>query len=196
MPLPPRTLVLASTSPYRKELLERLCLPFKTARPDVDERALPGETARQLVERLAEAKARAVAMQFEAAAIIGSDQVAVLDDQIIGKPGTHANAVRQLRQAAGRQVNFLTSLCVLDNRDDSVQVDVVPFRVTFRSLSDAEIQRYLEKEQPYNCAGAFRSEGLGVTLFEKMTGDDPTALVGLPLIRLCGMLRNIGVQVP
>lgn len=195
MSISPQTLVLASTSPFRKVLLERLGIPFVTAAPEVDERALPGESPEALVRRLSEAKARAVADQFPRALIIGSDQVAIVDGNIVGKPGTHEAAVRQLRNTSGRVVNFVTGLCLLNSSSGEAEVDVVPFEVTFRQLSDTQIERYLQHEKPYNCAGSFRSEALGIALFEKMHGDDPNALIGLPLIRLISMLEHAGYPV-
>ena len=190
-----RPLILASSSPYRRELLDRLGLDYSTVSPDIDESALPGETPAVLVERLAEQKARAVG-ESHPGLIIGSDQVATVDDEILGKPGNHERAVAQLTRLSGRQVTFHTGLCLLDTVHHEAQVDVVPFTVQFRSLDAGQIERYLRTEQPYNCAGSFKSEGLGITLFEKMSGDDPTALIGLPLIRLTGMLGNAGVDLP
>jgi MAF protein len=190
-----RPLVLASSSPYRKELLDRLGLAYTSTSPDIDETALPGETPDALVERLAEQKARAVGERHQGL-IIGSDQVATIDDEILGKPGNHEHAVQQLTRLSGKCVTFHTGLCLLDSTHHEAQVDVVPFTVQFRALSAAQTERYLLAEQPYNCAGSFKSEGLGITLFEKMTGDDPTALIGLPLIRLTTMLRNAGLNVP
>lgn len=194
--LPAGGLILASTSPFRRELLGRLALPFATARPETDETALPGETAEALVARLAEAKARAVAADHPDALVIGSDQVALLDGVILGKPGSHEAAVAQLRNASGRAVRFLTGLTLLDTRSNRAQTLVEPFRVHFRPLDDATIERYLRAEQPYNCAGSFKSEGLGITLFARLDGDDPTGLIGLPLIRLSGLLRDAGVVLP
>lgn len=188
-------LVLASTSPYRRELLTRLGLDFETAAPNTDETRLPGETPKQLVRRLAEAKARAVAKDFPHALIIGSDQVAVLGDRILGKPGDHATAVQQLTAACGRRVTFLTGLCLYNSGNDRCQVDVVPYTVEFRALNAVQIDNYLKREQPYNCAGSFKSEGLGISLFRRMEGDDPNALIGLPLIRLIDMLTAEGVNV-
>ncbi len=190
-----RPLVLASTSPYRRALLERLRLTFVTARPEVDETDRPGESAPDLVRRLAEAKARAVAQGHGSALIIGSDQVAVLDGRVLGKPGSHERAVEQLSRSAGRRVDFLTGLCLLNAATGRAQVDVVPYSVDFRPLSTAEIEHYLRRERPYNAAGSFKSEGLGIALFEHMEGADPTALVGLPLIRLVAMLAAEGVDV-
>jgi len=188
-------LVLASTSPFRRTLLERLGLPFETAAPGTNENPLKDETPTALVARLSEAKARAIAPQFSDALIIGSDQVAVLDGQILGKPGNHDNAVQQLQAASSRQVDFLTGLCLLNTQTQNCHVKVVPFSVVFRSLSDSQIEQYLLKEKPYNCAGSFKSEGLGISLFEKMLGDDPNALIGLPLIELITMLSDEGVDV-
>lgn len=189
------TLVLASTSPFRKALLERLGIPFVTASPEVDETALAGEGPEELVRRLAEKKARAVADRFPGALIIGSDQVAVVDGKVVGKPGNHEVAVAQLHNASGRTVRFVTGLCLLDSASGKAEIDAVPFEVTFRVLSEAQIERYLQRDKPYNCAGSFRSEALGIVLFEKMRGDDPNALVGLPLIRLVTMLENAGYPV-
>ncbi|MDX1698098.1 MAG: Maf family protein [Thiohalobacterales bacterium] len=188
-------LVLASSSPYRKQLLDRLGLDYDTISPDINESALPGEAANDLVERLAELKARAVG-DTHPGLIIGSDQIATIGDEILGKPGDHANAVRQLTRLSGNSVTFHTGLCLLDTRHHEAQVDVVPFTVQFRELTRGQIEHYLQREQPYNCAGSFKSEGLGITLFEKMSGEDPTALIGLPLIRLTTMLRNAGIDLP
>jgi septum formation protein len=188
-------LVLASTSPYRRTLLEKLQVRFDTAAPEIDEAALPGESPEQLVARLAEAKAKAVAAQFSNALIIGSDQVAVVEGKIVGKPGNHANAVTQLKRAAGKRVTFLTGLCVFNTLSTRSQVEVVPFSVIFRQLTDTQIERYLQREQPYNCAGSFKSEGLGIALFEKLEGDDPNTLIGLPLIRLIRMLESEGYPI-
>lgn len=188
-------IVLASSSPYRRELLAKLHLDFSWQSPDIDESAKPGEAPQRLVARLAEEKARAIAKQHGDALIIASDQVAVLDGQILGKPGDHINAVRQLNAASGNEVRFLTSLALLNSASGRVQVEVVPFTVHFRQLSQGEIENYLRKEQPYNCAGSFKSEGLGIALFERLEGDDPNTLIGLPLIRLVRMLRNEGVEV-
>ncbi|HKJ08229.1 MAG TPA: Maf family protein [Gammaproteobacteria bacterium] len=188
-------LVLASTSPFRRELLTRLGLPFETLSPEVDEQALPDESAAALVRRLAEAKARAGAAVATDGIIIGSDQVAVVDDRILGKPGSHERAQAQLAQLSGRRVTFLTGLCVLAARSGDLQCDVVPYRVCFRALTADQIDRYLRREQPYNSAGSFKSEGLGIALFERMEGEDPTALIGLPLIRLCTMLETAGIAV-
>lgn len=188
-------LVLASTSPYRRELLARLQLPFEVFAPEVDETPLPHEAPEQTALRLAEAKARAAGQRFPDALIIGSDQVAMLDGMQLGKPHTHDNAVRQLRMMRGRRVVFLTALCLYNSANDHAQTQLVPFAVHFRNLSDEQIERYLRKEQPYNCAGSAKSEGLGIVLIEKMEGDDPNALIGLPLIALVDMLGNEGVEV-
>lgn len=189
-------LVLASTSPYRRELLERLGLPFECISPEVDESARPDETPAALVRRLSEAKARAGAGERSDALVIGSDQVAVIDQAILGKPGNHVRALEQLRHLSGRSVTFHTGLCLLDTRSGDCRVDVVDTRVRFRVLDDATLERYLERERPYNCAGSFKSEGLGIALFEAIQGDDPNALIGLPLIRLVSFLRDAGVQIP
>ncbi|HJW25127.1 MAG TPA: Maf family nucleotide pyrophosphatase [Rhodocyclaceae bacterium] len=191
----PTKLVLASTSPYRRELLGRLGLPFETANPQTDETPTPGESPEATALRLSEAKARAVASNFPDALIIGSDQVAVMDGRVFGKPGGHDAAVEQLRQLRGRTVNFYTGLCLLNARTGHTHVRGVPTLVTFRDLSDDEIEIYLRREQPYNCAGAAKSEGLGIALLKSMQGDDPNALVGLPLIALCDMLRAEGVAI-
>lgn len=183
-------LILASTSPYRRELLSRLQIPFEAFAPDLDETPLPGETPVQTATRLAEAKARAAGPRFPEALIIGSDQVATLDGLQLGKPHTHDNATRQLRMMRGRSVVFNTALCLYNSKTGTVQNRLVPFTVTFRELSDAQIERYLAKEQPYNCAGSAKSEGLGIALIARMEGDDPNALIGLPMIALIDMLQN------
>ena len=189
------TVTLASTSPFRKELLERLGIPFETVAPDVDETPLANETAEALVRRLSEDKARAMAASHRGL-IIGSDQVATTDNNILGKPGTHERAFEQLRNLSGKRVTFQTGLCLLNTETDEAQVDVIPFIVKFRQLGSDQIERYLQQEQPYNCAGSFKSEGLGITLFEYMEGVDPTALIGLPLIRLTSMLAQAGIVLP
>ena len=192
-------LVLASSSKYRAELLERLGIEFSTASPDVDETPLPGEAPRALVARLAEAKARAVAVYHPAALIIGSDQVAVHladgTEVVLGKPHTAQRARTQLQALSGQHVHFLTSLCLLNAAADKVQLRVVDTPVAFRKLTEREIERYVEREQPLDCAGAFKSEGLGIALFESIGGEDPNALIGLPLIELCTMLRAEGISV-
>lgn len=188
-------LVLASTSPFRKELLAKLHLDFVTDNPQVDETPQPGEAPAQLVARLAEAKARAVAQRHAGALIIGSDQVAVNGETIVGKPGEHARAIEQLRQASGKRITFLTGLALYNSVTDHCQVVVEPFSVVFRQLNDAQIENYLRRERPYNCAGSFKSEGLGIALFQRLEGDDPNALIGLPLIRLIEMLERETVNV-
>lgn len=188
-------LILASTSPYRRTLLERLALPFEAISPTTDETRHPGEPPADLVRRLAEAKARDVGSRH-AGLIIGSDQVACCGDDILGKPGDHERAAAQLKRLSGREVVFLTGLCLLNTKTGLAQVDVVPFTVTFRKLGNAQIENYLLKDRPYNCAGSFKSEGLGITLFSSMQGDDPSALIGLPLIRLTDMLAREGVCLP
>ena len=190
-----RALVLGSTSVYRRELLSRLRLPFTTEPPHVDESPLPGETPERLARRLAAAKAAAVAQRHPAAVVIGSDQVADLDGEPLGKPGNHANAVAQLRRMSGRLVVFQTALTVMCQDTGFVQHELAPVRVRFRALDDAEIEAYLRAEQPYDCAGSARSEGAGVALLDAIESDDPTALVGLPLIRTCRMLRAAGLRV-
>ncbi|HDS2183943.1 Maf family protein [Klebsiella aerogenes] len=182
-------LLLASTSPWRRMLLEKLSLPFECAAPEVDETPLPGESARQLVVRLAQAKAQALASRFPQHLIIGSDQVCVLDGEITGKPHTEENAHRQLRKASGTIVTFYTGLALYNSANGHLQTECEPFDVHFRHLSDQEIEAYIRKENPLQCAGSFKSEGLGITLFERLEGRDPNSLVGLPLIALCQMLR-------
>jgi len=183
-------LILASTSPFRKELLEKLNLVFATAKPDVDETALPEETAVELVERLAIAKAQAIAPEFSDALIIGSDQVCVNQGKILGKPGNFANAFEQLKAASGQRITFYTGLALLNTRTGKVQSLVEPYVVQFRELSEQMISHYLEKEQPFNCAGSFKSEGYGIALFESLEGKDPNSLIGLPLISLIKMLEK------
>lgn len=191
----PDRLVLASTSPYRRELLQRLGLEFVTFAPDVDETPHPDEAPEALVRRLAQAKARAAAEAFPNALIIGSDQVAVLEGRILGKPGGEENARLQLLHASGRSVRFAVGLALLNTASGRMQADVVPFEVVFRRLTRAQIEHYVKRDRPFNCAGSFRSEGLGIALFERLHGDDPTALMGLPLIRLTRMLEQEGLHV-
>lgn len=188
-------LILASTSPYRKQLLERLGIAFTTASPDVDESRLPDESPEAMVRRLSDAKARAVAAQHPNALIIGSDQMAVCGEEVLGKPGSHEKATAQLAHLSGKRVTFLTGLCLHNSATGHTQLEVVPFHVVFRTLDAAMIDNYLQREQPYNCAGSFKSEGLGTALFERLEGDDPTALIGLPLIRLTRMLEQENVRV-
>jgi len=188
-------LILASSSPFRRELLERLKIPFQVTAPDVDETPRPGETPVALVERLAIGKAQKIAAENPGALVIGSDQVAVYDGVIVGKPHNHDKAVAQLRAASGKTVTLYTGLALVNADTRRVQSEVIPYRVTFRELTDAQIESYLRKEQPYSCAGSVRSEGLGISLLEKFEGDDPNTLIGLPLIRLVRMLENEGVKV-
>jgi septum formation protein len=188
-------LILASSSPFRRELLSRLMIPFDVVVPDVDETPRPGERPEALVERLAIAKAQAVAARHPGALVIGSDQVAVHDGRIVGKPHTHERAVAQLQAASGRTVMLHTGLALVNSASGRVQSEVVPFRVVFRRLSDAQIESYLRKEQPYHCAGSVKSEGLGVALLERFEGEDPATLIGLPLIRLIRMLENEGMAI-
>jgi septum formation protein len=188
-------LVLASTSHYRRALLERLGLPFSIADPGVAEERRPGEAPESMARRLAEAKALAVARGFRDALVIGCDQVAVRNGEVLGKPGTHENAVRQLRALSGREAVFHTAICVHNTADGTSQIRVVPCRVTFRRLDDAAIERYLAREQPYDCAGSAKAEGLGIALIAKMEGEDPNALVGLPLIALVDLLHEQGLDV-
>jgi len=190
-----KSLILASTSRYRAELLGKLGLEFSARAPDVDETPGPGEPAEALVLRLAEAKARAVAASAPQALVIGSDQVAVCRGRTLGKPGTEARARAQLAELAGQQVLFLTGLCLLDSATGVLQSAIDTTRVTFRPLTAGEIEAYVAREQPLDCAGSFKSEGLGIALFEAIEGKDPNALIGLPLIDLCRMLRNAGVSV-
>ncbi len=189
-----RPLVLGSTSRYRRELLSRLQLPFEVASPEVDEAPRAGEPPREMALRLALAKAHAVAAQFPGAVVIGSDQVADLAGEPLGKPGTHPNAVDQLRRMRGRSVVFQTAVAVVCAETGFEQLDLAPVQVKFRDLSDAEIEAYLLAEQPYDCAGSARSEGLGIALLDAIESDDPTALIGLPLIRTCRMLRAAGLK--
>ena len=191
-PSPP--LILASTSRYRRELLTRLRIPFEVVSPDVDETPLPGEAPAALAQRLALAKARAVAVQRPDAVVIGSDQVADLDGQPIGKPGTHERATAQLRLMRGRSVVFQTAVSVVRGDTSFARTLLAPVTVRFRDLTDAEIERYLRLEQPYDCAGSAKCETLGIALLDAIDSDDPTALVGLPLIRTCELLRQAGLD--
>ncbi len=190
------TLVLASSSPYRRELLALLRLPFEVLSPDVDETPLANEAPQDTAQRLAQLKARAVADRFPDALIIGSDQVALLGTAQIGKPHTFENAKKQLQAASGRSMVFHTALCLYNSKSGNMQTRVVPITIQFRTLSDAVIERYLTAEQPYNCAGSAKSEGLGIALIARFEGEDPNALVGLPLIALVDMLHQEGVAVP
>jgi septum formation protein len=189
-----RPLILGSTSAYRRELLERLRIPFTVESPHVDETPLTGETPLALAQRLALAKAHAVAQRFPTSVVIGSDQVADLDGEPLGKPGNYARAVLQLQKMRGKTVIFQTAVAVVCVESGFVQQALAPVRVKFRDLSDAEIDAYLRAEEPYDCAGSAKSEGLGIALLESIDNDDPTALVGLPLIRICAMLRAAGIS--
>lgn len=190
-----QTLILASSSPYRRDLLQKLRIPFTCIKPEVDETPLANEAPEQTALRLAQDKARKVALNHPEALIIGCDQVATFEGLQIGKPLTHANAFKQLQMMRGKTVIFHSALCLFNAKTGQMQVGNVPYAVTFRQLSDAQIERYLKLEQPYDCAGSAKSEGLGIAVIEKMTGDDPNALVGLPLIQLVSMLQHAGVQV-
>jgi MAF protein len=190
-----KTLVLGSTSPFRKSILEKLNLPFECAKPNIDETAIAGETPQALVERLAVEKAKAVYEEYPNALIIGSDQVAVCEGEILGKPHNFENGVKQLTKFSGKSITFYTGLCVYDSVNDKPISLVEPFTVHFNQLSQAEIQSYLKAEQPYNCAGSFKSEGLGICLFKKLEGDDPNTLIGLPLIKLIEILKQHDLDV-
>jgi MAF protein len=189
-------LILGSTSPFRKELLQKLGLSFEVDSPDIDESMLEAEQPEQFVQRLALEKAQAVAARHDNALVIGSDQVACIGSNILGKPGTRDKAIQQLTEASGKHVSFYTGLCLLNSTSGESQVVCEPFHVHFRELSQEQIERYLDAEEPYNCAGSFKSEGLGISLFEKLEGDDPNSLIGLPLIKLIAMLEREGVAVP
>ena len=187
-------IVLGSSSPFRKSLLEKLDLSFDCDSPDVDETPLKGEHPKDMVARLAKAKAQVVAAKHPQSIIIASDQCATLDGKIIGKPGDHDTAVEQLKAASGRAVAFYTSLCVMNATTEQYQECVEPFYVYFRELSEEQIENYLKKEEPYNCAGSFKSEGLGITLFDRLEGEDPNTLIGLPLIRLTRFLEKFHIR--
>ncbi|GHA29173.1 Maf family protein [Oceanisphaera arctica] len=189
-------IILASSSPYRQQLLHKLGLDFQSCSPDIDETARPDESATDLVQRLAEQKARAVATLYPQGLIIGSDQVCVNQGQILGKPGTLERARAQLLDASGQRITFYTGLAVLDAASDRLHSMVEPFSVVFRNLSEAQIDRYLNKEPALDCAGAFKCEGLGISLFERMEGRDPNSLVGLPLIALVELLSQFEVEIP
>lgn len=189
-------IVLGSTSPFRRALLEKIGVQFEVDAPEVDERHLEQETPEQLVVRLAQAKAQAVAQRHPNSLVIGSDQVACIDDRILGKPGDRDNAIQQLSLASGRRVTFYTGLCLYNSSTDDMQSACELFHVHFRTLSRQQIERYLDAEEPYNCAGSFKSEGLGISLFSRMQGDDPNTLIGLPLIRLIQFLDATGIKIP
>jgi septum formation protein len=188
-------LILASSSPYRKELLNRLGLPFETVSPEVDESRLAKELPQDTALRLAQIKARKIAETHPQALIIGCDQVATLEGMQLGKPGNHENATKQLRMMQGRTVIFHSALCLYNAKTLNMQAEVVPYEVAFRKLSDEQIERYLLTEEPYNCAGSAKSEGLGIALISSMNGTDPNALIGLPLIKLITMLQNENLNV-
>lgn len=192
----PPPIILGSTSPFRRNLLKKLCIEFSIAAPDIDEQALPNESPVELVSRLAVEKSIAVSVHHPNALIIGSDQVASIDQQLLGKPGNRENAIDQLLTASGRCVTFYTGLCLLNSFSGRKQVRCETFRVHFRSLERHQIERYIDQEKPYSCAGSFKSEGLGISLFERLEGDDPNSLIGLPLIQLVRMLGNEGIQIP
>lgn len=191
-----KTLILGSTSPFRKALLERLNLDFSTDSPDIDETPLTGESPADYVLRLSVEKAKAVSLKYDNALVIASDQCSILDETIRGKPGNHETAIKQLTESSGKRVSFLTGLCLYDCTDNSYQLEMVPFHVDFRRLSATEIESYLQAEKPYGCAGSFKSEGLGITLFKRLEGEDPSALIGLPLIKLSEMLRKKNFLLP
>jgi len=188
-------LVLASTSAFRKSVLERLHIPFEIFAPTVDETPQYNEPPRMLVSRLAELKAKSAEQSYPQALIIGSDQMAIVGSTLLGKPNCHEKAVKQLTYVSGKQVDFLTGLCLLNTNTNQIQTDVVRFGVKFRQLSKSQIENYLIKDKPYNCSGSFKSEGLGIALLDRMIGSDPTAIIGLPLIRLVRMLEAEGMQI-
>ena len=190
-----QALILGSSSPFRAEILGKLNLPFSTASPDIDETPYEGESPIALVERLSRQKAMAIAESHPDALIIGSDQVAVIGNQILGKPRDHQTARQQLAMSSGKTVRFLTGLALYNAQDGKMQSLVAPFDVTFRMLNEDDIEHYLLAEQPYNCSGSFKSEGLGICLFERLNGDDPNTLIGLPLIQLTKLLKNVGIDV-
>lgn len=190
-----QNLILASSSPYRRELLTHLQIPFTCISPDVDETPSPDELPQQTALRLAQEKAVKVGLNHSEALIIGCDQVATIDNQQLGKPLNHDNATKQLRMMRGREVTFHSALCLYNANTKNMQAEVVPYVVKFRNLTDAQIENYLLKEQPYHCAGSAKSEGLGIAIIEKMTGEDPNALIGLPMIALVTMLQNEGLAV-
>lgn len=189
-------LVLASSSPFRKELFNRLQTPFESDSPNIDESQKLGETPASYVKRLSLEKAQTVATRHPSSLIIASDQCSVINGLIHGKPTHHTTAIQQLQESSNQRVSFLTGLCVMDSDTGKHLIDLIPYYVDFRKLNIDEIERYLNIEKPYDCAGSFKSEGLGITLFKKMEGDDPTALIGLPLIRLCEMLRQFDLKLP
>ena len=190
-----QTLILASSSKYRRELLHKLQIPFNSVSPKVDETPLPDEKPHQTALRLAQEKAKKISKKYPHALVISCDQVATLDGQQIGKPLNHQNATKQLQLLRGREVTFHSALCLYNASTGNMQAEVVPYLVRFRELSNEQIENYLNKEQPYHCAGSAKSEGLGIALIDRMIGEDPNALIGLPLIKLVTMLQNEGVEV-
>lgn len=188
-------LILASSSPYRRQLLDRLRLEYECQSPDVDESLFDGESAVDYVRRLAVAKATEIAQKYPQAVVIGSDQCALLDGKVLGKPGSHEKALQQLRQAQGKTVWFRTAVCVMRHADSFCLVEEVPFEVVFRRLGEPQLEHYLQVEKPYDCAGSFKAEGYGVCLFSALRGEDPNALIGLPLLKLATMLEAAGIQV-
>lgn len=193
---PNLSLVLGSTSPYRRDLLARLGLPFEVAAPKCDETPLADETAAQTATRLARLKAQSLVTRFPRALIIGSDQVALLEGRQLGKPGNYANAMAQLTAMRGKTIVFHTALCLVNSATGTIHEAVVPWQITMRQYSEAEIDRYLKREQPYDCAGSAKTEGLGVSMIQQMSGSDPAAIIGLPLLALCEMLRAEGLALP
>ena len=190
-----QTLILASSSEFRRQLLQKLLIPFNSISPKIDETVLDGEKPHQTALRLAQEKAKKIGAEYPHALVIGCDQVATLDGEQLGKPGNHHNATLQLQKMRGREVTFHSALCLYNAETNHMQAEVVPYLVRFRQLTDAQIDNYLTKEQPYQCAGSAKSEGLGIALMERMIGEDPNALIGLPLIKLITMLQNEGVSV-
>ena len=190
-----QTLILASSSEYRRQLLQKLLIPFNSISPKIDETALEGEKPHETALRLAKEKAKKIGAEYPHALVIGCDQVATLDGEQLGKPGNHQNATKQLQTMRGREVTFHSALCLYNATTGNMQAEVVPYLVRFRQLTDEQIENYLTKEQPYHCAGSAKSEGLGIALIERMIGEDPNALIGLPLIKLITMLQNEGVSV-
>ena len=190
-----QTLILASSSEFRRQLLQKLHIPFNSISPEIDETALDGEKPHQTALRLAQEKAQKIGAEYPHALVIGCDQVATLDGEQLGKPGNHNNATKQLQTMRGREVTFHSALCLYNAATGNMQAEVVPYLVRFRQLTDEQIESYLTKEQPYQCAGSAKSEGLGIALMERMIGEDPNALIGLPLIKLITMLQNEGVSV-
>jgi septum formation protein len=190
-----QTLILASSSEYRRQLLQKLQIPFNSISPKIDETSLEGEKPHQTALRLAQEKAKKIGAEYPHALVIGCDQVATLDGEQLDKPLNHNNATKQLQMMRGREVTFHSALCLFNATTGSIQTDVVPYLVRFRQLTDVQIENYLNKEQPYQCAGSAKSEGLGIALMERMIGEDPNALIGLPLIKLITMLQNEGLSI-